>query len=170
LASDGIVAPIFSSIEEYIGHNQQAYYDVLAQVGGGGWNPRRSSKPWIRFCLTGHYRQTQALLRRTGEFERVYDELSRLVLGKGLPERAAMALVQAVFGPRVRNASYRASADISSNLASRDLKALADAGLLVAEGEKRGRDYVAAPAILAIRARFRLARGADDPFAEVAAP
>ena len=48
LASEGIVAPIFSSIEEYIGHNQQEYYNVLAQVGGGGWNPARSAKPWVR--------------------------------------------------------------------------------------------------------------------------
>jgi len=36
LASDGIVAPEFSSIEEYIGRNQQEYYDVLTEVGGGG--------------------------------------------------------------------------------------------------------------------------------------
>ena len=25
--------------EEYIGHNQQKYYDVLAEVGGGAWQP-----------------------------------------------------------------------------------------------------------------------------------
>ena len=50
-ASDGIVAPTFSSIEEYIGHNQQKYYDVLAEVGGGGWHPQRNAKPSVRFCL-----------------------------------------------------------------------------------------------------------------------
>ena len=51
LANEGIVSPIFSSIEEYIGRNQQAYYDVLAEVGGGGWNPDRDCRPWVRFCL-----------------------------------------------------------------------------------------------------------------------
>jgi Fic family protein len=170
LAHDGIVAPIFSSIEEYIGYNQQAYYDVLAEVGGGGWNPERSAKPWIRFCLTGHYRQAQTLLRRSAEFERVYDELERLVSLTGLPERTTLALTQAVFGLRVRNASYRASAEISNNLASRDLKALVDAGLLTPEGEKRGRDYLAAPQVQAIRDRLRAPRGRDDPFAEGAPP
>ena len=53
LASEGIVAPIFSSIEEYIGHNQQVYYNVLAQVGGGGSNPARSAKPWVRDLSEG---------------------------------------------------------------------------------------------------------------------
>ena len=75
-----------------------------------------------------------------------------------------MALVQAAFG-RVRNSSYRVSADVSNNLASRDLKILADAGLLIPDGEKRGRFYVAGPRVAEIRRRFRLPRAVDDPFA-----
>ena len=166
LASDGIIAPTFSSIEEYIGRNQQEYYDILAAVGGGGWNPERNAKPWVRFCLSGHYRQAQTLLRRTRELERAYAELEDLVEANGLPERTAMALLQAAFGSRVRNTSYRVSADISKNLASRDLKALVDAGLLVPEGEKRGRFYIASPAIAELRRKLRLPRSVDDPFAE----
>ena len=164
LASDGIVAPPFSSIEEYIGHNQQEYYRVLAEVGGGGWNPLRNAKPWVRFCLTGHYRQAQTLLRRMREVERVYAEMTELVHRHALPERSAMALLQAALGSRVRNASYRISADISNNLASRDLKALVDAGLLVPQGEKRGRSYVASSTVAEIRHRLRLPRNIDDPF------
>lgn len=166
LASDGIVAPAFSSIEEYIGFNQQAYYDVLAEVGGGGWNPKRDAKPWVRFCLSGHYRQAQTLLRRTRELERVYAALSELVETHDFPDRMALALLQAAFGTRVRNASYRISADVSRNLASRDLKALVDAKLLVPEGEKRGRSYSASPDVATIRQQLRLPRKADDPFAE----
>ena len=166
LASDGIVAPAFSSIEEYIGHNQQEYYDVLADVGGGGWHPERGSKKWVRFCLSGHYRQAQTLLRRTRELERVYTELADLVETRGFPDRTAMALVQAAFGSKVRNSSYRVSADISKNLASRDLKELVDADLLVPEGEKRGRCYTASPTVAAIRQKLRLPKKADDPFAD----
>lgn len=166
LASDGIVAPAFSSIEEYIGRNQQDYYDVLAEVGGGGWNPERNAKPWARFCLTGHYRQAQTLLRRTRELERVYAELEDLVAANGLPERTSMALLQAAFGGRVRNSSYRVSADISKNLATRDLKALVDADLVVPEGEKRGRFYVPSAAVAELRRKSRLNRMIDDPFAE----
>ena len=168
LANEGIVAPIFSSIEEYIGRHQQEYYDVLAEVGGGGWHPDRDCRPWLRFCLTAHYRQAQTLLRRSKEFERVYDDLNNLVLRHGLPDRTAFALVEAAFGQRVRNASYRISADVSNNLASRDLKALVDLGLLIPQGEKRGRHYIASAPVRESRDRNRLPRGNDDPFAEPA--
>ena len=47
LANEGIAAQTYSSIEEYIGRNQQKYYDVLAEAGGGGFNPERSCKSWI---------------------------------------------------------------------------------------------------------------------------
>ncbi len=165
LASDGIVAPTFSSIEEYIGHNQQKYYDVLSEVGGGTWQPARDAKPWIRFCLTGHYVQAQTLLHRMRELERLYVELSDLVVARGLPDRMALALIQAAFGTRVRNSSYRVSADVSKNLASRDLKVLVDIELLVPEGERRGRFYSVAPIVAEIRQKLRLPKKVDDPFA-----
>lgn len=164
LASDEIVAPAFSSIEEYIGHNQQNYYNVLAEVGSGGWHPQRNAKPWVCFCLNGHYRQAQTLLRRTRELERVYAELLNLVESRGFPDRTAMALLQAAFGSKVRNSSYRVSADVSKNLASRDLKILVEANLLVSEGEKRGRFYRASPTVAEIRHRLRLPKPIDDPF------
>ena len=77
-----------------------------------------------------------------------------------------MALLQAAFGSRVRNSSYRVSADVSNNLASRDLKALVDASLLVPEGEKRGRFYIASHAVAEMRERLRLPKDFEDPFAE----
>ena len=100
-------------------------------MAGGSWNPGRDCQPWIRFCLKAHYRQARTLLRRTRELERVYNDLHELVTGSGLHERTTLALLEGLSGLRVRNASYRVSADISNNLASRDLKALVDADLLI---------------------------------------
>lgn len=165
LANDGVQAQEFASIEEYIGRNQQEYYDVLADAGGGGWNPERGCRAWVRFCLTGHYRQLQTLLRRNMELGNVYTDLEREVRAVGLPPRTALGLLEAAFGAKVRNASYRVSADVSNNLASRDLKQLVDSGLLVARGERRGRHYVAAEKILDIRQRHRQPKAYDDPFA-----
>lgn len=165
LARQGIVAPEFSSIEEYIGRHQQAYYDVLAAVGGGRWQPERDCRAWVRFCLTGHYRQAQTLLRRIEEVGRIYNELVETTARLGLPDRVALGLIEAALGRRVRNASYRITTGVTNNLASRDLKDLVDARLLSAVGEKRGRHYVATDRIRRIRARHRLPRGDDDPFA-----
>lgn len=164
LANEGMAAQEFSSIEEYIGKQQQEYYTVLAATGGGGWNPKRDAQPWIRFCLKGHYIQLQTLLRRNQEFGAVYADLFDLLRDRGLHERMALALLEAAFGRRVRNASYRVSADISNNLASRDLKQLVDEGLLEAHGEKRGRHYLAGPDVRAIRDRRRLKKEIADPF------
>lgn len=165
LTKEGIAAPEFSSIEEYIGRNQQEYYKILADTGGGGWNPTRNCKPWVRFCITGHYRQAQTLIRRGREMGVVYEECAQEVAKAGLHERTALALLEAAAPSRVRNASYRVSADISNNLASRDLKELVDAGLLIPKGERRGRHYVASDRIMAIRNKNRLPKGIDDPFA-----
>jgi hypothetical protein len=61
LASDGhVISPEFSSIEEYLGRNTAAYYDVLTEVAQGRWSPSRDARPWLRFCLTAHYRQARA--------------------------------------------------------------------------------------------------------------
>lgn len=169
LANEGIVAQDFSSIEEYIGRNQQEYYEVLAKVGGGGWNPQRDCKPWIRFCLKGHYFQLQTLLKRNEELGFAHGELVKLVTEKKLHERTALGLLEAAFGNRVRNASYRVSADVSNNLASRDLKQLVDAGLLIPRGERRGRHYEASPEIRQIREQARRHRVIPDPFAETGA-
>ncbi len=53
---------------------------------------------------------------------------------------------------------------MSQNLASRDLKALSDRGLLISIGDRRGRSYVASEAIKGIRDRVREPRTEEDPF------
>jgi Fic family protein len=153
LAKSGVISPTFSSIEEYLGRNTQAYYDILAEVGQGRWNPARDARPWIRFCLTAHYRQVMTLLRRTREIQRIWDELENLIHRLALPERTLEVLTDAAMGLQVRNNTYRSIAGIAANLASRDLKALVDLGLLASHGEKRGRYYRGTERLQAIRRR-----------------
>lgn len=169
LARGGVLAPPFVSIEEYLGRNTRAYYDVLAEVGGGSWQPERDPRPWIRFCLTAHFRQATTLLLRTRELQRLWDVLEQEITRRGLPERTILALADAAAGLRVRNATYRPIADIGDHLASRDLKALVEQGLLVPSGEKRGRHYLAADFLRELRQRTREPHKVADPF-DVAAP
>lgn len=166
LAREGILESEFCSIEEYLGRNTQEYYDVLAAVGRGQWQPRNDARPWIRFCLTAHYRQGKTITRRIEEIRRISEEVEVLVQQKHLPDRCVLGLVDATMGYRIRNSTYRNIADVSENLASRDLKILVGHGLLSADGETRGRVYVATPFLLEIRKRNRRPRFVEDPFGD----
>jgi Fic family protein len=143
LARSGVLSPQFCSIEEYLGANRHAYYDVLATVGAGRWQPERDTRPWIRFCLTAHFRQATTLMRRANIMHRLWDAVEERARQLGLPDRTVVVLAEAALGLKARNATYRKNADVSENLASRDLKQLVGAGLLVAMGERRGRYYLA---------------------------
>ena len=149
LAHEGILAPEFASIEEYLGKRTQDYYDVLAAVGGGRWLPQRDAGPWVRFCLTAHFRQAHTLSRRVVQSEKLWTLLTGLVEQHGLPERAVLALFDAAQGFRVKNTAYQEHADISEHAGGRDLKRLVDVGLLEPRGEKRGRYYVGTKDLLA---------------------
>lgn len=162
LARDKILAPAWCSIEEYLGANTQRYYDVLSQVGEGAWNPGNDARPWVRFCLEAHYIQAMSVLRRVRESERMWIDLEALYEGKrGLPERSIQALFDATLGLRVRNASYRSvlkrfgGEEVSHQVATSDLRALVDAGLLEQRGKKRGTYYVGGAPLEEIRDRAR---------------
>ena len=173
LAREQILSPAFSSIEEYLGRNTPDYYDVLEEVGEGSWNPQNSARPWIRFCLTAHYRQARTLFRRLREAEQLWASCSQIAEDRGLPERCVGALCDGAFGLRVRRATYLKNVEVTwgepiSNLsASRDLKAIVDAGLFEAIGDKRGRYYLGARELREAWARIRAdrpPRDDEDPF------
>lgn len=166
LARTGVLGPQFSSIEEYLGRNTRAYYDVLANVGAGAWRPEREARPWLRFCLTAHYRQATTLLRRSRELEKLWNSLEIELQQMGLPERTIYALADAAMGYRIRNTTYRSAAEISDQLASRDLKVLVDSGLLVPTGERRGRSYLASQRLRDIRRTTAESKRVPDPFEE----
>lgn len=174
LARGKILAPVFMSIEEYLGRNTQAYYDVLAEVGRGAWHPGNDTRPWLRFILTAHLRQARTMLVRVRETERLWVDLVRLVERQGLPERVLPLLHDAAMGLRVRNATYRAGLEqsgeepITEQTASRDFQRLVAASMLVPIGEKRGRSYVGGADLKALRRSIieaRDPRDDSDPFA-----
>ena len=164
MARDGAPNPIFSSIEEWLGHNRQAYYDVLSAVGQGKWQPKRSALPWVRFCLRAHYQQMTTIIRRDDEMRRVWEEVSRLVQKRSLPERCELPLVDAAYGLRINRPRYMTGADVTEFVASRDLKLLSDTEILVPQGEKRGRIYIASAQLKHIRDAVRDNNLVPDPY------
>jgi Fic family protein len=154
LTHDRILAPVFCSIEEYLGTNTQRYYDVLAAVGRGAWNPQHDARPWVRFCLNAHYQQARTTEWRVTAAEELWGRCERLATDKGLPQRVTGPLFDAAQGLRLRNASYRDAVqaseglEISDQVASNDLRKLVDADLLAFTGATRGRVYYGAPPVL----------------------
>jgi Fic family protein len=166
LGRDGILEPEFSSIEEYLGRNTQDYYNVLARTGEGSWRPKNSPRLWIQFNLTAHFRQATTLVMRTKVMASLWQELELLLPRHGLPERLVNAVADGAIGYRVRNASYRNLAELNDVMASRDLKAAVDAGLLIPSGERRGRVYVGSPQVKALFSKLREEhiKSVPDPF------
>jgi Fic family protein len=173
LAGNGVLSPEFLSIEEYLGRNTAAYYDALTQVAHGSWSPTRDARPWLHFCLSAHYRQAQTLLRRIEEAEALWDRCDQLARRHRLPDRSVGALCDAARGWRLRRSLYiktvksSAGEDITDATATRDLSAMAKAGLLDPVGEKRGRSYE--PTAELTRAwrsirEGRQRRPTDDPY------
>ena len=164
--SVGVLSPQFASIEEYLRRNRTEYYAVLAEVGQGSWQPLNDTRPWIRFCLRAHYTQAHTLLRRARQWLQLWNELDEIIEEHGWPERMKYALSDAANGLAVRNSTYRPVADVSSQVASRDLALLVGARFLEAHGEKRGRFYTATAGLKALFDRVRLPKMDSDPFAD----
>lgn len=164
LSREGTVSPVFSSIEEWLGRNTPAYYQILADVGQGAWHPNNDPHPWVQFCLTAHFQQAHTLVKRNNWLSKVYEEVSRVARAAKLPDRADVLLVDAAFGLRLRAGRYREENEISDVVASRDLRKMVDLGLLVPHGEKRGRFYTGSPMLREIAAKHKMPGQAENPY------
>ncbi len=160
LARDGVLDPVFSSIEEYLGNgkNTPDYYAVLASVGEGQWNPGNDAATWVSFNLRAHHIQAQTVLRRTEEAAKLWAALEALVQREGLPDRAVTPLFNAALGLRIRRNSYEFDADVEPGTAARDLRALVQADLLIPQGQTRGRRYIGSEGLRNVFHEVRAAR------------
>jgi hypothetical protein len=161
LAREGLLAPEFVSIEEYLGRNTDAYYATLQKVQGGTYQPERDAAPWVRFCVEAHIEQARRRLEQIAEAGARWSALEELVERRGWPDRLVIALEQSLFRG-VDRASYAAEADVSPQTATNDLRRLLDAGFVVQRGKGRTTRYLASDVAredLARRAGERAAQG-----------
>ena len=177
LASEGILDPVFCSIEEYLGRNTPSYYQALGAAHDGEWAPERDTRSWIEFSLTAHYRQARTLRRRIEQYEALWSRCENLADFHKLPDRVVGALSDAARRRTLWRSLYvkitRSSTgnEISDMTGTRDLLAMHRAGLLQAIGEKRGRRYQATPQLRAIWDEIRVQRPSlrvEDPYQALA--
>lgn len=158
ISRQAIVEPAFSSIEEWLGHNTDDYYQVLAITGQGSWRPSPDAHLWAAFNIRAHHMQAQTVAQRVSEASEIWAELDGVVAENKLPERVTDILYEAVLGYRVRRAGYLRMAQVERHTASRDLGRLTDLGLLHPRGETRGRFYVAGERLQQLREECRKRR------------
>jgi Fic family protein len=140
LAREGLLAPEFSSIEEYLGRNTPAYYAALREVQGGGYRPERDASAWVEFCIDAHLTQAQRRLEQIEEAAGRWAQLEAIVETRGWPERLTIALEQSLVGGTDR-ARYGSEAEVSPATASADFRRLLDASLFEQEGKGRSTRY-----------------------------
>jgi len=169
LARQRMLAPQFSSIEEYLGRNTRAYYNALAEVFVSRSNLENDARPWIRFVLVAHYRQGLVLSRRIRESERLWEVIDAERERDGLNKRTMGSLYNAAIGLQVRRPDHAEYADVSERVATSDLKKMVDVGLLRTVGERRGRHYVASKQLRRLRRRLQETHTPiPDPFEQIA--
>ena len=164
LARSGVGEPEFASIEEWLGANTEDYYRVLGATGGATWDPSGETRLWVSFNLRAHHIQAQTVRRRWRRAQRTYELLEPELARHRLPDRTLDALYTATLGYRLRRSSYAAQNVLDTRTASRDFKALTDAGLLAPVGATKGRHYVAGPTLTAVHAHVEHGDPLVDPY------
>ena len=109
--------------------------------------------PWLAECETYH---------------RLWNTLETEVKTHGLPERCVFGLLDSAINLKVRNATYRKAADLSPQVASRDLTALVNVGLLEMHGKARGAYYVASKNTFRLTEKCWEPKKVEDPFKLIA--
>ncbi|MET0236841.1 MAG: Fic family protein [Kibdelosporangium sp.] len=144
LARDKVLAPEFSSIEEWLGEdtNTYAYYEALRQTRTT-WEPGRSTHTWIRFCLRAHHMQAQLVQRRLDRAAQTWHEVAGIVSAANMDERVVSALYAAAVG-QLRRTTYQHDENLTRDQAVRDIQALRRLGLVEPLGHGRTQRYIAA--------------------------
>lgn len=158
LAREGLAAPEFFSIEEYLGSHTQEYYAALREAQGGSYRPDRDASGWVAFCVDAHLAQARQRLAQIEAAAARWTSLERVVEARGWPDRLAIALEQSLAGGTERS-RYGEEAGVSPATASADFRRLLDAGLVERHGRGRNIGYLASGQLReAIEPRVRVRR------------
>lgn len=142
LAREGLTAPEFFSIEEYLSSHTQEYYAALREVQGGSYQPDRDASGWVSFCVEAHLAQARQRLAQIKAAAARWASLEELVEARNWPDRLTIALEQSLAGGTDRG-KYGEEANVSPATASADFRRLLDAGLVTQHGRGRNISYLA---------------------------
>jgi Fic family protein len=138
----GFKRPEFCSLEEWWGRHKGDYYAAFRCLGSE-WDETADVTPFVSAHISAQLSQVRALDLRERVNRQVWMALEQIAADSGVPDRAANALWDAFNGRDVLPSFYRRLVEISEGTGTSDLKILASARLLRAEGRTKGRRYLA---------------------------
>ena len=156
LAREQVLAPEFSSIEEWLGmdlENTGDYYSAL-RMTRREFDADADAHHWVRFCLRTHHLQAQIVQRRFELAAREWIELAELAERHGLHERTVSALYAAASG-QLRRTTYQTDESLTRDQAIRDLQTLGKLRLIEPVGRGRHHRYIGGDVVRAIAGRLR---------------
>lgn len=158
----GLTSRTFTSLEEWWGRHAADYYAAFACLGAR-FDARRDVTPFVIAHVRAQLAQIRALDLRERTERGLWITVENVLIDRGLPERLANALWDAFFGFTVTAGSYRGYNDVSAATATNDLRQGTLTDLLSAQGQTRGRRYVAGPKLFGLLAGEL---GLDEPEAD----
>lgn len=140
LARDGLMAPEFGSIEEYLAQHVADYYAALNEAHGPTYQPGRDVGGWVSFCVEAHLAQARQRLVQIEAAAARWARLEEIVGSYNWPDRLVVALEKVLSGDLGRS-TYATGAEVSPATASADLRRLLDTGLVTQVGRGRNTRY-----------------------------
>ncbi|MDX6670286.1 MAG: hypothetical protein QOI91_649 [Solirubrobacteraceae bacterium] len=136
----------FTTLEEWWGRHPATYYGAFDCLGAA-FDPTVDVSPFVSEHASAQLSQVKSVDLRERTYRGVWILLENILDEADLPDRLATALWDAFFGRAVTAGYYRGMVDVSRATATNDLRAGTARRLLRAQGNTRGRQYLAGPAL-----------------------
>jgi Fic family protein len=146
------------SMEQRLLDGRSEYFAAIERTLGSRYG-NYDATPWLEYYLRTLCDETSGVVDQLTSWHERADELHLRARAAGLQERQSEVFFYLVASERVTRAEYMELTGVSAVTASRDLKRLADAGLIVAEGHTTSRTYRSADVPAATAARRSPGRG-----------
>jgi len=138
----GFKRPEFTSLEEWWGRHIDDYYRLFDCLGAE-FHRGTDVTAFISGAIQAQLHQVRVLDVTLRAQQQVWIAVEEAAEDAGLDRRLANALWDAFFGRDVTAGYYRSLADVSPATATNDLATAVSSSLLRAEGQRRGRRYLA---------------------------
>ena len=118
------------------------YFNAIERSLRGSYVEGYDATPWLEFWIGAIVAHTRGLADSLTDWRRMMDDAYRDLAQLDLNHRQVDALIYAIRAGRLTRSDYIEIAKVSPMTASRDLRDLADRGLLTAQGRTRDRVYL----------------------------